>query len=82
MNIVDREVSQLLDFIKFPKRPSDDMKKWPKANRMAAEAAIKREMDQMPKGSKIVLRRSCCDRRADLSGLPWQLYLFIKIKVP
>lgn len=50
-----------------------DWRKWPDGHREAADAAVARAVSERP-GSKIVSDWSRCDRRADLSGRPLQLY--------
>ena len=59
----------------------DDWRKWPDMYRQASEIAVQKTLDEFP-GAKIVMDRSVCLRRSDLSGIPWMLYRQITLEVP
>lgn len=66
---------------KVKRKPTNDWRRWPRAYRLLAEKAVREKLAALPKGSKIVKRRSRCDVRADLTGIPWQLYLGVEVKI-
>lgn len=77
--------SEILDFevVQLVKNSAPhDCRKWPEAEREAAERAVQRKLVDLGGGAIVVSDRSHCDQRPDLTDAPWQLYRQISVAVP
>lgn len=69
------EIAQLQD-----EAPADSV--MPASVRAHFSMAVRRKMEELGPGAEIVKIRDVAGYRHDLSGVPWQFYRSIKVKMP